>query len=231
MYWGFFPLLAERIARAGMTAVSFNFSGSGVGVGGAGFAERERFAHSTFSNDVKDIGTVCRSLVEGELVDGLVEVDSYGLFGYSRGGGAAVLHAAANQDVRCLVTWAAISHTNRWAPDVVRQWRSDGRRVVPGDDGGEDLFFRTDMLDDIEENKQALDVTNAAGGVKAQWLILHGEGDDFVPVSEGQELHRAANHMKTRLSVVDGANHTFGEVGHLEYAIDQTLAWFSRYLF
>jgi len=32
--WGFFPHLAARIARAGMTAVSFNFSGSGVGPDG-----------------------------------------------------------------------------------------------------------------------------------------------------------------------------------------------------
>ena len=32
--WGFFPHLADRLARAGLVAVSFNFSGSGVGPDG-----------------------------------------------------------------------------------------------------------------------------------------------------------------------------------------------------
>ena len=38
--WGFFPPLADRLARAGFTAVSFNFSGAGVGEDGESFSER-----------------------------------------------------------------------------------------------------------------------------------------------------------------------------------------------
>ena len=236
--WGFLPRLAERLARAGMTAISFNFSGSGVGGDGNGFSEHERFAHSTFSNDVQDIGTVCRSLATGGLVNGLVKSSSYGLFGYSRGGGASVLHAAANRAVRGLVTWAAISHTNRWDEDTVARWRSEGKRAIPDVVAGKDLFMYTDMLDDIEEKGQALDITRAASRVEAPWLILHGENDEFVPVSEGKDLHRAANRATVELSVVQGGTHTFGvsdmshgETGQLQFAVDRTLAWFSRYLY
>jgi fermentation-respiration switch protein FrsA (DUF1100 family) len=236
--WGVVPLLAERLARAGMTAISFNFSGSGVGVDGNGFSARERFAHSTFSNDVVDIGVVCRSLGEGHLVAGLEKSSSYGLFGYSRGGGAAVLHAAANPAVRGLVTWAAISHTNRWDEEVMARWRKDGKRFIPDSGTGEDLFFYTDMLDDIEENRQALDFTSAAGRVEAPWLIVHGEADGFVPLSEGEELFRAANPEFAKLSVITGATHSFGvserskeTTGHLDLALDRTLAWFSRHLY
>ena len=40
--WGFFPPFAERVARAGMTAVTFNMSGSGVDAGGSP-AHADRF--------------------------------------------------------------------------------------------------------------------------------------------------------------------------------------------
>ena len=170
---------------------------------------------------------VSGALTKGELVEGLVETSSYGLFGFSRGGGAAVLHAGANPSVVSLVTWAAISHVNRWDPDTVAEWRSSGMRKPPGDDNGEDLVFYTDMLDDIANNAKALDIAGAASRVEAPWLILHGKVDDFVPVSEGEQLHRAANRAKVSLRVVENGNHTFSAVGQLEYAMDQTLAWFS----
>ena len=236
--WGLIPVLAKRLARAGMTAISFNFSGSGVGADSDGFSEKERFAHSTFSNDVVDIGAVCRSLAEGELVEGLVRSNTYGLFGYSRGGGASVLHAAANSAVRGLVTWAAISHANRWDPETLARWRSEGKRALTDAGTGEGLFFYTDMLDDIEENDKALDFTHAASQVKAPWLILHGEVDEFVPLSEGEELFRAANPAIAELSVIEGGSHSFGaqerperDTRRLDYALDRTLDWFARSLY
>jgi len=236
--WGMIPVLAERIARAGMTAVTFNFSGSGVGADGVGFSEPERFARSTFSNDVTDIDTVCRSLLAGELVAGLVRPVSYGLFGYSRGGGAAVLHAAEERPVRTLVTWAAIAHTNRWDAETLAKWRTEGRRLVADNEARDGLFFYTDMLDDIENNGNSLDVIAAAGRVRAPWLILHGGEDAFVPVEEGVALHDAANRAQTELEVLRGGTHslgalpgTDGDPGLLKGAVDRTLAWFSKYMY
>jgi pimeloyl-ACP methyl ester carboxylesterase len=228
--WGFVPVLAERLARAGLTAISFDFSGSGVGSDGGGFSEKDRFAHSTLTNDVLDIATVCKSLAEGTLVEGLVKSSNYGLFGYSRGGGASVIHAAANPAVRGLVTWAAICHMNRWDSDTVVRWRSEGKRYIRDAGMEEDLFFYTDMLDDLEENRKALDFTSAAGKVSAPWLILHGDADSFVPVEEGRSLFHAAKPGVARLEVIESGTHSFG-AQHLVRAIDSTLAWFSRHLY
>ena len=236
--WGFIPVVAERLARAGMTAISFNFSGSGVGADGDGFSEKERFGRSTFTNNVKDIGTVCRSLAEGKLVEGLVASTSYGLYGYSRGGGAAVLHAAEDPAVRCLVTWAAISHANRWEAEELARWRSEGKRPLSNAGTGDGLFFCTDMLDDIEENDKALDYKAAAGRVEAPWLILHGDSDEFVPLTEGEELFQAANGKNAELRLVEGGDHLFGmheerdsDSKQLDSAVDQTLDWYSRHLY
>ncbi len=103
--WGFFPHLADRLANAGFTAVSFNFSGSGVGPDGHSFSEPERFGHATFSNDLTDIQTVCDALLKGggTLVEGLAVPTRLGLFGHSRGGGMAVIHTGGASRVEALL--------------------------------------------------------------------------------------------------------------------------------
>src|ERR671920_1591231 len=110
--WGMFPHLAERLALAGFSAVSFNLSGSGVDDAGE-FTLPDRFGHNTFSAELQDLNRVLDALVMGEL--GTAPPTSVGLVGHSRGGGVAVLQAARDRRVRALVTWAAISRVERWS--------------------------------------------------------------------------------------------------------------------
>ena len=79
-----FPPFAERMARAGFTAVSLNFSGSGVDDGGE-FTLPERFGHNTFTAEIRDARAVIDALTRGEL--GIAPPPSLGLVGHSRGGG------------------------------------------------------------------------------------------------------------------------------------------------
>src|ERR1041384_4679329 len=107
--WGMFPHLAERLARAGLCAVSFNFSGSGVGADGESFSEPERFAHDTYTRQLGDLSEVLRALAEARLVPGLRAPPRVGLLGHSRGGGIAILKTAEDPAISTLVTWAAVS--------------------------------------------------------------------------------------------------------------------------
>ncbi len=92
-----FPPLSDRLARAGFTAVSFNFSGSGVDDAGD-FAFPERFGHNTFSAELSDATAVLDSLFQGEL--GVPPPTSVGLVGHSRGGGIAVLQTARDPRIQ-----------------------------------------------------------------------------------------------------------------------------------
>jgi dienelactone hydrolase len=109
--WGMFPPLAVRLARAGLSAVSFNLSGSGVDDAGE-FAFPEKFGHNTFSAELHDIEIVLDALLAGSL--GVAPPTSVGLFGHSRGGGMAILCAAGNPKIGAMVTWSAISTVDRW---------------------------------------------------------------------------------------------------------------------
>lgn len=235
--WGFFPKLAGRLARAGLTAITFNFSGSGIGPDGGSFSEPDRFGHSTFSGDMKDLETVANSLAKGRLCDGLDEIHSYGLFGHSRGGGIAVLHAASNTNVGALVTWSAIANTNRWDSETIARWRADGKVDIVNARTGEVLPIFTDTLDDIELGGEALDIAGAASRVLAPWLIVHGAEDESVSTEEAQTLYNAANKETTEINVIPGGTHTFGArhpwsgyTTELKSAVGGTIVWFSRYL-
>jgi uncharacterized protein len=230
--WGLWPALAERLARAGLSAVTFNLSGSGVDDTGE-FTYPERFGHNTFSAEVQDLRRVTDALAAGDL--GVAPPTGLGLLGHSRGGGIAVLHTANDPRVRALVTWAAISTVDRWPASQRAAWRTAGVNEVKNVRTGQVLPLYTDVLDDVERNAAALDIEAAARRVAVPWLIVHGTGDDAVALAEGERLAAASPHA--RFLAMDGAGHTFGAVhpwrgatAELERAEDASLAFFAEHL-
>jgi len=236
--WGFFPHLADRLARGGVTAVSVNLASSGVGPEGDRFSEPERFGHGTFGGDLRDLGQVMAALRGGRLPGVRTAPSAVGLFGHSRGGGLMVLHAAGDAGVRALVTWSAIGSPLRWGPETIRKWRADGRIEVTNQRTGEVLPLYPDVLEELEGDTEGrFDIAAAAERVRVPWLIAHGEADETVSVREAQLLHKA-NDERAELLVVRHGSHTFGArhpwagtTPELEQAMDATVGWFLRTLF
>lgn len=229
--WGMFPLLAERIARAGFTAVSVNLSGSGVDNEGR-FAYPERFGHNTFRAEQADLRTLLGALATGAL--DLPATTEFGLVGHSRGGGAAILAAAGDPRVRALVTWAAIATVERW-PGQDAEWRAKGKLDIVNSRTGEVLPLYLDVLDDLRAHRTLLDIPAAAARLTVPWLLLHGTSDEAVPVAEAHAL--SAAQPAARLMLLEGAGHTFGAVhpfagmtADLAVALDETVKWFGRHL-
>jgi uncharacterized protein len=230
--WGLWPSLAERMARAGLSAVTLNLSGSGVDDTGE-FVHAERFGHNTFSAELQDLRRVAAALAAGEL--GVARPSAVGLLGHSRGGGITVLHTAGDSSIRALVTWAAISTVERWPQAQRTAWRAERVNPVKNARTGQVLPLYTDVLDDIERNAPALDIAAAARRVGVPWLLLHGTEDEAVPLAEGERL--AAWAPGARFVPVEGAGHTFGAVHPwqgttpaLEQVEDTTLAFFAQHL-
>jgi dienelactone hydrolase len=205
--WGMFPPLAERLARAGFTAVTLNLSGSGVDDAGD-FSLPERFAHDTFTAELTDLGRVADALALGAL--GVSPPSSLGLVGHSRGGGIAVLQAARDPRVRALVTWSAISTVDRWPAPERAEWRAAGVKEIRNARTGQVLPLYPDVLDDIECNRAALDIAAAASRIRVPWLIVHGTVDESVPLAEGERLAATASAGSSRFLPIENAGHTFG---------------------
>ncbi len=232
--WGMFPRIAERLARAGFTAVSPNLSGSGVDDAGE-FSLPDRFGHNTFSAELEDVGQVIAALMHGEL--GVPPPSTLGLLGHSRGGGIAALHAARDPGVRALVTWSAISRVERWPADQRAAWREAGQTEIKNARTGQILPLYTDVLDDIEQHAEALDIEAAAGRIAVPWLIIHGTEDESVGFSEAESLKAASSREKTRLLPIERGGHTFGATHpwrsctpQLDTVFDATVEWLAAHL-
>jgi dienelactone hydrolase len=233
--WGMFPPLAERLARAGFTAVSFNLSGSGVDDAGE-FSFPDRFARATFSGDLGDIRQVIEA-VAGGLLD-FAPPASVGFLGHSRGGGLGVLAAATEPRIAALVTWAGISTVNRYSPEEVAAWRASGTLEILNSRTGQVLPMYTDALDDaIAHGGASLNIRAAAARLTSPWLIVHGAADPTVPLTEAEAL-LAAGRQGTELLTLSEAGHTFGAVHpwqgptpEFTAAADAAIAFFAKHLF
>lgn len=231
--WGYFPVAAERLARAGFAAVSFNFSGSGVGGDGETFDQPERFARNTISAQLEDLARVLGALRDGAFG---FRPGAVGLLGHSMGGGTAILQAARDRAIGALVTWSAVAAFGRlWSDDQRAAWRREGHIDVVNQRTGIVLPLFTDMLDDLERNGAALLPAAAATAVRAPWLIAHGTADETVPVSDARALVAAAR--SAELLEIEGAGHTFGvrhpwagSTAEFDRLLDATVAWLSRHL-
>jgi len=239
MEWGFFPAVAELLAQRGFVTVRFNLAGSGMQPGDELVSDPRAFSANTYSAEVADLLRVLEATGH-EIADDRVDRGRLGLLGHSRGGGAAILAAASQpwrDRIRALVTWAAISHVDRYTPEEKRIWRATGEMPVVNTRTGQQLALGRGLLEDVERHSAgSLDILAAAGRVAAPWLIVHGGDDESVPASEAAELAaRAAGTHE--LLVIPGAGHTFGAkhpfVGptpHLIQALNATQTWFRRHL-
>lgn len=236
MEWGFFPPLADLLADRGFTVIRFNYSGSGMAPGEELVSDTEAFKRNTFSLELQE--TLCVLDAASDLAPGQVDPERMALLGHSRGGAAAILsagHGAWSQRLRALVTWSAVATFDRYGLEARGAWRRDG--VLPMRNGrtGQELELGVELLDDVENHGAALDLTAAAGRVRAPWLIVHGRDDETVPFAEAEQLHRAAG-GQVSLEGVDGGSHTFGArhpfagpTRELVQAMNATQVWLRRH--
>ncbi len=209
MDWGFWHLLCEAIAEAGLAACRFNLSGSGVGEDGETFSEKDRFESNTHSREVEDTLLVADLLARGGIPGAPTKTGDIGLMGHSRGGGAAILAAANEPRVSRLVTWASIATVARYNDEQLAIVREQGFVRVENARTGDVFKIKLDLLDDIEKNAEDLDILSAAASLEIPALVIHGTADEAVPYAEGLAIAGAFGEHGSFLPM-EGAGHTFG---------------------
>jgi dipeptidyl aminopeptidase/acylaminoacyl peptidase len=235
--WGFWPETGRRFAEAGLVLVTFNVSGSGIGEEGDTFTDPAGFEANTLTKELQDLGTVLDAISRRELDTRGADVRRMGALGHSRGGAVALLRASRDPRIRSLVTWAAVADFQRVDAETRRRWREQGYIEVPNARTGQTLRLGQGFLDDLETHGEAYSPVEAARRLRVPYLILHGSGDETVPVADAERLSRAADPGLRRLHVLDGSGHTFGAAHpfttptlELSGLWEETVRWFSETL-
>lgn len=228
--WGFFPNLARAIARRGHAAISFDLRNNGVGDDGVDFSALDRFARQTHSGNLNEIAAVIDAVFSGSLLPR--KPRKVALLGHSRGGAEALLAAEADARIDALVTWNAISSLeNRWNEVQIGQWKAGETVHIQNSRTAQEMPISPAYWDDLIQHRERLDVLGAASRLEVPWLIVHGEADETVALSDAQTLF-ATGGENSEMCIVENGSHTFGArhpwdgpTPELQTATQTTLAW------
>ena len=191
--------LAEGLAAAGFDALRFSFAGNGDSEG--------EFGECTITKEVGDL----RAMVDAISGDG----KKLYYAGHSMGGAVGVLSAVADDRLCGLVSLAGMVDCKKFA------------KTEFGDEASgfmweeEDCPLTADFMADME----ALGTLVEKGSeVRIPWLLVHGTGDDVVPIQDSEDIFATANEPK-RLHVIVGADHSFNEPAHCEEMVSTVVDW------
>jgi dipeptidyl aminopeptidase/acylaminoacyl peptidase len=209
-----FVKTARRLASEGIASLRFDFRGSGESEG--------EFRDMTVSGEIKDAAASLDFLCGRSEVD----KDRLGVLGLSMGGFVASRLASQDRRVKTLVLWAAAARASeRFARYVHLTGRNPEKWIRQGewDFGGNVL--RSRFLKELGKMKSHLPrLSHFPGPV----LVLHGEADAAVPVSEADAYRKTLR--RAEVQVLKGADHTFNRADWETKVIETTVRWLKTHI-
>lgn len=240
--WGPFPAACEELSSAGFAVVAINFSLNGIGDNLLDFDELDLFARETLSQDLDDVGSVIEALKKKEITTpkAILDTESMGILGHSRGGHTAVAAAAEYDEIACLVTWSAVADYNaRWSDDMINDWEKEGVTYIKNGRTGQMMPVKKVVYDDALTHADRLIALKRIKNMYLPALFIHAKGDEAVPYSEAELLYNASPSNNKELKLIAGSGHTF-DGGHpfegeefppaFENALSASKNWFQDHL-
>ncbi|MCO5935876.1 alpha/beta fold hydrolase [Mucilaginibacter sp. RB4R14] len=204
--WGAHNLVANYFAENGFRFLKFNFSHNGTTADKpTEFADLIAFSDNTFSLELEDLKSVIDFACGGSAIP---RVKSVYVIGHSLGGGISIVKTAEDKRIAKMVTMAAISSFyNLWPKEAEKQWRLQGVMYMKNSRTGQNMPYKSSLLKDLDDNPIRLDIPLRASEITQPWLIIHGDADTSVPLSNAELLHVAQ--PLAGLLVIPTADHVF----------------------
>jgi uncharacterized protein len=217
------------LLQAGYDVFSFDFRGHGESSRAPGYQPRQW----PTDHELDDmLGAV--AFVE-DWLDRRGRPAEIGLFGISRGGGAAILAAQNNPAVKAIITDGAFS-SDTTLEYLMKRWAYIFAKVRFVYENHPPQFWRFLRWLLFRACRSELNCTfpsvrKALRRMKGPRpiLFIHGERDSYVPVEQSQLLYDLAPSPKF-LWVVPGAKHNQSVIVRPEHYAARTVTFFDQYL-
>ncbi len=199
---GTFPQLMDRAARElGCVTMTFNFRGCGESQG-----------DFSLQGWVDDLRNAISHLVEISDPDGVI------LVGTNTGGSIAICVAADDPRVVAAGLLSPRADFDDWA-DQPRRFLEHAREIG----AVHDRRFPTSVDEWAREFRRFRPVASARRFAPRPMMVMHGDDDDSVPVSDARQLVNA--HGSAELALFAGAGH---RLRHDPRAVAVLLGWLDR---
>lgn len=201
--WGCWNLVQSFFLEQGFGFLKYNGTHNGGTVDNPiDFDDLESFSKNVYTNEVKDIEVII------ELAKSQFEtMPELLLIGHSRGGGIALLQSL-NENVSKISTWAAIASIKDRFPEgeELAEWEKNGVRYRKNGRTNQNMPHGIVQYHDYVANTERLDIEAYCKKSKVPSLIIHGEQDDSINISDGE---RIAGWLGTDLHRIKDTQHTF----------------------
>ncbi|PAV31761.1 alpha/beta hydrolase [Leuconostoc lactis] len=212
-YFCSFVQISRQLAKRGIAAIAFDFSGHGESDGD--------FIDFTFSNEVYE-GTQLVAFVK--TLD-FVDETRVALLGMSLGSVAASMVAGLVGDAvmgLCLWSPAAV-----FQDEILENQTLQGKSIATVAEDGYFDFNSMKLGPQFFEDVKTLDIYPTAKQYLGPVKIIHGADDTIAPVSYAQK-YVDTYQQPVDLTVVPGADHSWGDVPTRESLFNATLAFFDK---
>ncbi|VTR68055.1 OsmC-like protein [Desulfosarcina cetonica] len=202
--------VAAELSRVGFSVLRFDFSGNGQSQGA--------FSDSTWSKQIREMAAAV-ALMRGR---GAVWI---GLIGHSLGAAIALLTAGRDDGIGAICRLAG-----RVGKELPLHFLTPAQQHALADTGTVDFTSRGRRLHlnrDFFDDAGRYDLTAKTRALKIPILMVHGDQDTIIPVSEAR-LAKAANPDRVELLLVNGGDHMFSRPEHQQQVSDFVAAWFRR---
>ena len=211
------------LASYGYLVLSPNYRGSS----GRGSA----FARVSGSQLITESWSDCDSMIEHAMSLGLADPSRLALAGHSSGGYLTALGASITKDkYKACITFSGPSDlTNLTGTSQTPEFQFSMSGLAPWSPEPADL------LQNVGGRTVHPSPVRNLEGVETAFLILHGEEDPQVPVSQATILWRGLKRLsklpeRHAMVIYRREGHAFAEKGHLEDGLSRTLDHLGRYL-
>jgi dipeptidyl aminopeptidase/acylaminoacyl peptidase len=206
--WGFVPYLASYFSKNGFCVLTFNFSHNGVGTSLTEFDELDKFSKNTISLEISELSEIVDAYKSGffeKNVDGRL-----GFIGHSRGGAVSLLTAANQPELRAVAVWCSVAKLDRYTERQKNDWREKGFVEVLNSRTKQLMRMNVSLLDDIEQNiGGSLNIENSVKNIGKPLLIVHGEQDVTVPITEAEQIFKWSDNSLSEFIRIPSTGHTF----------------------
>lgn len=198
--------LGEALCERGIASLRFDFRGCGESGG--------RFEDTTFQGMLQDTGCALGWVRRYANADPA----RIALIGFSLGGALAAHLAACHASIRALVLWSPLAeYLPEWFAAHAREFAESGFADIQGD------RVSRALVEELQRIRPLDALRNYAGPL----LVVHGTGDQVVPVAHGTRYSQIPRGRAARadLHLIAGADHTFNRAAWEQEAIRVTATW------
>lgn len=233
--WGFFPILATKIAESGFVVITYNCSMNGIGEDLESFTELDKFGRLTYSREQEDLSLVWNAIIEKQLPHAeLMNIDEISLLGHSRGGANVLIYALDHSDqVKKVVVWNSVPRVDFFALTTIQDIEEEGVGYVIHGRTGQQLPIYREVLDDIEDHYERFLFLKRIPTLQSELLIVQGDEDHTGFYEAAEKMANLAPYVT--FHIVEEGTHTFSATHpctevppQLAEAIETTLKFLTK---